>query len=85
MLMMFSCPPPFQVPQCAPCPAGYKCENASQPPVACDPGYYSQQGKSTCEQCTAGQACADPSKAPITCPVGTYSDMVGFDKVCIAA
>lgn len=66
----------LQVPQCNPCPAGYKCENGTQPPVPCLPGYYSEAGKTSCTQCSAGQSCADPSKLPVSCPVGSYSKLV---------
>lgn len=66
----------FQIPRCAPCPAGYSCGNVTQPPVPCNAGYYSLQGDASCTECEAGQACTDPGQAPKDCSIGTYSQKV---------
>ena len=72
----------FQLPRCAPCPAGYSCGNITQPPVPCISGYYSLQGDSSCTECEAGQACTDPAQSPKHCPSGTYSEKVGLRLYC---
>lgn len=65
-----------KIPRCAPCPAGYKCENASQPPVPCHAGSFSLEGETGCTLCDPGQACTDPGQAPRNCSEGTYSGQV---------
>lgn len=62
--------------QCNTCPAGYKCESVTKPPVKCQMGTYSNQGKTACSACTDGYICksgsitATPTES--RCPAGHY-------------
>ena len=39
---------------CTLCESGYKCPNASQTPIMCDPGSFSGSGSVVCTGCPAG-------------------------------
>eukprot|EP00644_Phytophthora_capsici_P016237 jgi/Phyca11/117719/e_gw1.34.423.1 len=64
---------------CLPCPVGHSCLDATQPPVLCQPGSFSLDGKGPCTHCPKGYKCATTTDAPVQCVDGTYSPVDAVD------
>lgn len=58
---------------CAVCPAGSKCPDAAEDPVACAAGTYAAVNALTCSDCMPGYACASPDTSPVACLSGYYA------------
>ena len=68
----------FQLTQCEPCPVGYECSSASDPPNACLAGSYSTAISTSCTTCPGGHYCPDPTEPPIACSDGYYAAQVSI-------